>query len=84
MNALRRPVEAEGASIGDEAVSRLLSVTEKYPYFLQQWGYESWNFASNGLITAGDVEAAGDAAIAGLDKRFFKVRLDRCTPAEKR
>lgn len=84
MNALRRPVEAEGASIDDEAVSRLLSVTEKYPYFLQQWGYESWNLASSGLITAADVEAAGDAAIAELDKGFFKVRFDRCTPAEKR
>jgi len=84
MDALRLPVEAEGAMIGDDAIARLLSVTRKYPYFLQQWGYESWNLATGDTIMLPDVESAGAAAVSKLDEGFFKVRFDRCTPAEKR
>jgi len=81
--ALANPVESEGARIADAAVDRILSVTERYPYFLQQWGYEAWNVAEGPEITLVDVQRADDLALAALDQSFFKVRLDRCTPAEK-
>ena len=36
------------------------------------------------LITLKDVRSATESSLATLDESFFKVRFDRCTPAEKR
>jgi len=65
-------------------VKKTIEYTEGYPYFLQQWAHEAWNLASGSSITKQDVISATDNAIAALDESFFKVRLDRCTPSEKR
>ncbi len=81
--ALAHPVESEAAQIDEAAIARILLVTERYPYFLQQWGYEAWNVAEGPRITLVDVQRADDLALAALDQSFFKVRLDRCTPSEK-
>jgi hypothetical protein len=82
--ALRTPIEQEGARITDEALDRILSVTEAYPYFLQQWGHDAWNVAGENVIQVEDVSRAGEVAIRTLDEGFFKVRFDRCTPSERR
>jgi hypothetical protein len=82
--AIENPTKSEGADIEEAAIYEILSLTERYPYFLQQWGYESWNVSNNDLITVQDVRDATPLAIAALDESFFKVRFDRCTPAEKR
>ncbi len=82
--ALRNPVIAEGAEISAEAVARTLDVTQGYPYFLQQWGHEAWNLAPDSEIDLPTVEAASSKAVMKLDENFFRVRFDRCTPAEKR
>lgn len=84
IQAILKPAAAEGVSFTDEAVSRILTVTEKYPYFLQQWAYESWNVAADATITEDVVRAASGPAIQELDQSFFKVRFDRCTPSEKK
>ena len=82
--ALQKRANSEGASFSDEAIRRILLVTEMYPYFLQQWAYESWNIAEGDVITVENVENANAAAVKELDKSFFKVRFDRCNPSEKR
>lgn len=82
--ALRSPIEAEGATIDDDALSEILRVTQAYPYFLQQWGHDAWNVAEATVITRVDVARAGDIAIRTLDEGFFKVRFDRCSPSERR
>lgn len=84
VNAIRRPVEQEGERIEQAAVEQIITVTEGYPYFLQQWAHDSWNAAAEGLIRKQDVINAHANAIAELDSGFFKVRFDRCTPAERR
>lgn len=66
------------------AVAQILKVTERYPYFLQQWAHEAWNVASGAVIRAKDVLEAHNNAISVLDESFFKVRFDRCTPSEKK
>lgn len=43
--AIRNPVEAEGESIENEALSQIVEATHGYPYFLQEWGKHSWNEA---------------------------------------
>ena len=58
--------------------------THGYPYFLQEWGKHSWQCALQSPITLLDVQAATEQALAELDESFFRVRLDRLTPSEKR
>ncbi|WP_372072112.1 hypothetical protein P7L75_28795 [Tistrella mobilis] len=82
--ALLGPIREEGARIEEAALTAILEITERYPYFLQQWGHDAWNVAEHDMITAVDVEAATEIAIRKLDDNFFRVRFDRCTPSEKR
>jgi hypothetical protein len=82
--ALAQPALAMGVAYEEEALDRLVAVTRGYPYFLQQWGYEVWNLAARSPITLADVEQATTQAIAALDESFFRVRFERCTPAERR
>lgn len=82
--ALRNPIEAEGESIDQDAINAIYAATEGYAYFLQEWGKQSWDVADRSPITAEDVAVAQQSAIAQLDQSFFRVRLDRLSPAEKR
>jgi AAA ATPase domain len=83
-SAIVHPIEAEECSIEPEAVSKILEVTQGYPYFLQEWGKQCWDAADECPITARDVDLAYPTAIAALDDSFFRVRFDRLTPSEKR
>jgi hypothetical protein len=82
--AIQRPAIMEGAAFTAEAIDAILHVTERYPYFLQQWAYEAWNVSSTPTITAEVVSQASALAVAELDQSFFKMRFDRCNPSEKR
>lgn len=82
--ALQEPVSREGASFTEEALDEIARVTECYPYFLQEWGYQAWNLAAeNSPINLDVVKKATEASIKSLDQSFFRVRLDRLTPREK-
>ena len=67
----------------DAAIAEVIAETHGYPYFLQQWGHESWNIAARSPITIHDVRNASRASIANLDRSFFRVRFDRLTGREK-
>jgi hypothetical protein len=81
--AIERPVEALGVSFAPEAIDAILEKTGRYPYFLQQWGYEAWNVASSSPISLETVKEATARAIGQLDSSFFRVRFDRLTKREK-
>lgn len=81
--ALQEPAENLGVSFTEEALDEILKITEKYPYFLQEWGYQSWLTAKESPISASIVKEATIASINRLDKNFFRVRFDRLTPREK-
>ena len=81
--AIRGPLQSEGVVIEESALDEIVRLTQGYPYFLQQWGYETWNLAERSPITKSEVEAATSAAIRNLDKNFFRVRFDRLTPRQK-
>jgi hypothetical protein len=83
-DAIIHPIEAEDCSIDSDAVAKILDVTRGYPYFLQEWGKQSWDNADQCPITLSDVEQANPTAVAALDGSFFRVRFDRLTPSEKR
>ena len=81
--AIVSPASSEGATFAPAAVDEIMRVTECYPYFLQQWGYDAWNVAEGPEITLEDVKAAHPNSLTALDEGFFRVRYDRCTPTEK-
>lgn len=82
--ALCVPAEQEGVTYSEEAVDEILRRTERYPYFIQEWGKHAWSEAPASPITLADVQRANEVAVAELDASFFRVRFDRLTPAEKR
>lgn len=82
--AIAKPAKDEGVEIEPPALDAIVSQTQCYPYFLQEWGKHVWDAAERTPITAANVEVASQQAIAALDQSFFSVRFDRLTPAEKR
>lgn len=81
--AIENPARAEDVKFEPEAVAEILRVTKRYPYFIQQWGSDAWNIAQGEKITWRDVLDATEEAMKALDQSFFRVRFDRCTPAER-
>ena len=81
--ALRQPVVRESVEFSKAALKKIFEVTQGYPYFLQEWGYEAWEAATRSPIDISVIDTATKVAIAKLDKSFFRVRLDRLTPSEK-
>jgi DNA-binding CsgD family transcriptional regulator len=81
--ALQEPVRTEGVAFTEAALAEIYRQTKGYPYFLQEWGSQSWNSAQQSPIDADVVKRASTVAIANLDQSFFRVRFDRLTPREK-
>jgi hypothetical protein len=82
-NALQIPVLVQSVEFAKEALDEIIRKTERYPYFLQQWGHEAWNIAESSPITLRVIKNATKTAITNLDQSFFRVRFDRLTPREK-
>jgi hypothetical protein len=82
-NAIEAPIRKEGARIDPAALSVVLAHAKGYPYFLQEWGSQTWNVAERSPIREADAHAATQRALAALDGGFFRVRLDRLTPRER-
>ena len=81
--ALRDPARTKGVVFEETALKEIFRLTEGYPYFIQEWGYQSWNLAAASPITIEVVKAATASVIPRLDKNFFRVRFDRLTPGQK-
>jgi len=81
--ALREPAIAVGVEFEPAALEEIFSLTKGYPYFLQEWGYQSWNLATESPIQLEIVKKATELVIPRLDENFFRVRFDRLTPSEK-
>ena len=81
--ALQEPVRALDAKFDEDATEEIFSQTRGYPYFLQEWGYQSWNLATSRTITLDIVQEATQESLKRLDEGFFRVRFDRLTPKEK-
>ena len=81
--ALCLPALREGVEFSDDAVAVVCEQSGGYPYFLQEWGKQSWNVAEASPISGDDARRATEEVLADLDASFFRVRFDRLTPAEK-
>jgi AAA ATPase domain len=81
--AIREPINDEDEEIDGNLLETVVTQTQGYPYFLQEWGYQLWNEAVASPITLECLERAKAAALKRLDEGFFKVRFDRLTPKER-
>ena len=81
--ALRDPALVAGVDFEEKALEKIYEMTQGYPYFLQEWGYKTWNKAQSNLITYSTVNLATQEVIQQLDNNFFRVRFDRLTPGER-
>lgn len=80
--ALTEPAAAEGVEYEADAVELAAEITQGYPYFIQEFGYQVWEIAEQSPITRLDVETAREGYETKLDSSFFRVRLDRATPLQ--
>jgi hypothetical protein len=81
--ALNDPVKFLGIAFTAEALNEIFHLTQGYPYFLQEWGYQCWNHASEPKIDLALVKKTTPEVIKRLDENFFRVRFDRLTTSEK-
>lgn len=81
--AVKDPIEAAGESIESDALREIFRLTQGYPYFLQEWGYQTWNHAEASPIGLQDVQETTALVEQRLDENFFRVRFNRLTPREK-
>lgn len=83
IKAVQDPIIREKECIDEDALEEIYRITEGYPYFIQEWGYQVWNKTKCSPITLQDVQEASQTALKRLDENFFKVRFARLTPKEK-
>jgi len=82
--ALTTPADEQNVGWDLDALARIVDKTAGYPYFLQEFGKQVWNFAAGPCrITLEDVRYSTPIAVQELDKGFFSVRFDRTTKAER-
>lgn len=81
--ALTAPLQDSKIKIEEDATQAVIDQAKGYPYFLQVWGYETWNAAETSPITIKDVRKAGEAAVKRLDKNFFRVRYERLSQPQQ-
>lgn len=82
--ALQEPAHAAAVAFDKAALAEIFRLTQGYPYFVQEWGYQAWNHATASPIGLDVVEDSTSRVIQRLDENFFRVRFDRLTPSEKK
>ena len=81
--ALIEPAKRFQINYTDEAVNKIIEITQGYPDFLQEYGKWVWECKKEeSIIDIKIVNKAYDKFEQSLDKAFFKVRHDRATARE--
>lgn len=81
--AIRLPFAESEVRIDDDAVRMIYQRSGGYPYFIQEWGYQLWNFVERARVTIEDVKMVNTVVTEQLDGNFFRVRMERLTPSER-
>lgn len=81
--ALTQPAAGEGVSWDDDAVSYVVTATQGYPYFLQEYGQSTWNAAEGAALTRVDARLGAVSGQAHLDAGFYRTRWERASPAQR-
>jgi hypothetical protein len=83
-DALELPADALGVAYAPDAVSHIVTYTQGYPYFLQEYGRIVWDESSGSPISEDDARMVQPLVEERLDESFFRVRAERTTELELR
>jgi len=82
--ALVSPAALRDVEFDETAARQVARESAGYPYFLQEYGLELWNYAETSPITIADVQAVREIVTDSLARNFFGVRFQMATDAEQR
>ena len=82
-HALSGPAQQRKVTYDQKALEHIIEITQGYPYFVQEFGFHTWNVADRSPITLRDAQKGAANAREALDRSFFRVRLERTTPQER-
>jgi len=80
---LVEPAEARGVRWSRAALHRVVAAAGGYPYFLQEYGQDTWNAAAASPITEADAIRGIAVGAEALDTGFFRIRWERASQAER-
>jgi len=80
---LADPAEAMGVSWSEEGLELVADAAGDYPYFLQEYGQDTWNAASSSPITQMDARIGIAVGTGALDTGFFRIRWERASSTER-
>lgn len=83
-SALITPAARQGVEFEEDAVRLIVSESEGYPYFIQEYGRVLWREVESSPVTAADFRTIHPLITAELDRRFFKDRFESATDGEQR
>lgn len=81
--ALTIPAAQEDAEWDEGAIGVVVEASGRYPYFLQQFGQETWNVARGPRIAKHEAQLGVANGNNQLDNGFYRARWDRATRAEQ-
>jgi len=82
-SALVGPAAAFGVDFEPRVVEQVLAASAGYPYFLQEYGLELWNYADESPINDDDLSAVRGVVQDALASSFFGTRFDLATDTEQ-
>lgn len=80
------PLETTGMRADDDLITRVLAEVEGYPFFIQLWGAQLWEVASDAgdeVLTVTHLNAIESRIYERLDEEFYSGRVDALTPSEQ-
>jgi hypothetical protein len=82
--AIVEPMRKYNIAYTEEAVNKIIQVTNGYPFFIQQLCEIVYKKNDTKCIELSDVEWVIDDFFETLDHGFFKVRYERCAESDKK
>jgi len=83
IQAICGPLAHADVRVDDDAAEFVFARSGGYPYFIQEWGFQLWNFVQREPISLEDARAVDTIVSEKLDRSFFRMRVERLTGAEK-
>ena len=82
--ALIGPAAAAGVGFAEDAARQIVDESAGFPYFIQEYGRELWNFAESSPISLDDLQGVRPIVQDSLARNFFGTRFELATETEQR
>ena len=82
--AIEEPVKKFKVSYTDDAIDKIVKITNGYPFFIQQLCQIVYKRTDSTVIKGKDIDSCVDEFFKLLDDGFFKSRYERCAESDKK